>query len=114
MCDHKILNRTSNGFLLFCPKNDMYQLTFNNVTFNLNSYEMLSFQSYLVKINVDFWEKEYENSIYEKKIPIPTLQSNLIILLNRKELNELLFLLDYEKYKPLLKSVEIDYKLIFN
>ncbi|WP_395061996.1 DUF6686 family protein [Flavobacterium sp.] len=114
MCDHKILNRTSNGFLLFCSKNDMYQLSFNNVTFNLNSIEMFSFKSYLDKINIDYWEKEYENSIYEKKIPIPTLQSNLIILLNRKELNELLFLLDYEKCKPLLKSVEIDYKLIFN
>ena len=114
MCDHKILNRTSNGFLLFCLKNNMYQLSFNNVTFNLNSYEMSSFQSYLDKININFWEKEYEDSIYEKKIPIPTLQSNLIILLNRKELNELQFLLDFKKSKQLLKSVEIDYKLIYN
>ena len=44
-------------------------------------------------IDCDYWEKEYENSIYQKKIPIPTLQSNLIILLERYEVLELLILL---------------------
>ena len=36
MCNLKTLNKTSNGLLLFCPKNEMYQLSFNNLTFNLN------------------------------------------------------------------------------
>lgn len=114
MCNLKIVNRTSNGLLLFCPKNDMYQLSFNNLSFNLNSTEMDSFSNYLTRIDSDYWENEYRNSIYEKKIPIPTLQSNFIIMLNRKELDELRDLVDIQKGYNILKSNEIDYKLFYN
>lgn len=75
---------------------------------------MFSFISFLDKIDTSYWEKEYENSIYEKKIPIPTLQSNFIILLNRNELDELRILLDFKTKKQLLKSEEINYKMIYN
>lgn len=114
MCNLKIVNRTSNGLLLFCPKNDMYQLSFNNLSFNLNSTEMDSFSNYLTRIDSDYWENEYRNSIYEKKIPIPTLQSNFIIMLNRKELDEMRNLLAIKKEYKTLKSKEIDYKLFYN
>lgn len=114
MCTLKILNKTSNGLLLFCPKNEMYQLSFNNLTFNLNSTEMSTFSNYLMRIDVVYWENEYRNSIYEKKIPIPTLQSNFIIMLNRKDLNELRRLVDLSKEYNILKSNEIDYNLFYN
>ncbi|KGD68220.1 DUF6686 family protein [Flavobacterium aquatile] len=114
MCHFKIINRTSNGFLLFCPKRNLYNVSFNNLTFNFDPSEMFSFISFLDKIDTNYWEKEYENSIYEKKIPIPTLQSNFIILLNRNELNELRILLDFKTLKQLLKSGEINYKIIYN
>ncbi|GEC77307.1 hypothetical protein FAQ01_01770 [Flavobacterium aquatile] len=84
------------------------------MTFNFDPSEMFSFISFLDKIDTNYWEKEYENSIYEKKIPIPTLQSNFIILLNRNELNELRILLDFKTLKQLLKSGEINYKIIYN
>ena len=92
----------------------MYQLSFNNLIFNLSSYEILRFSSYLKEIDSDYWEKEYENSVYERKIPIPTLQSNFIILLDKKELDELCYLIDFKKNKYLLKFKEIDYNLIYN
>jgi hypothetical protein len=114
MCNFKIINRTSNGFLLFCPKRNLYNVSFNNLTFNFDPSEMFSFISFLDKIDTSYWEKEYENSIYEKKIPIPTLQSNFIILLNRNELDELRILLDFKAQKQLLKSEEINYKIIYN
>jgi hypothetical protein len=114
MCHFKIINRTSNGFLLFCPKKNLYNVSFNNLTFNFDPSEMFSFISFLDKIDTSYWEKEYENSIYEKKIPIPTLQSNFIILLNRNELDELRVLLDFKTKKQLLKSEEINYKIIYN
>lgn len=114
MCNLKIINRTSNGLLLFCPKNDLYQLSFNNLTFNLNSLEMDTFLNYLIKVDCDYWENEYRNSIYEKKIPIPTLQYNFIIMLNRKELDELCRLIDLNKEYTLLKFTEIDYNLFYN
>ena len=90
MCNLKIINRTSNGILLHCKNRGMYQLLFNNLTFDLSSIEMTSFSNYLEQIDIDYWETEYKHSIYEKKIPIPTLQTNFIILLNRKELEEIL------------------------
>ena len=114
MCNLKVLNRTSNGILLHCQHRDMYQLLFNNLTFDLNSIEMTSFANYLDQINIDYWENEYKHSIYEKKIPIPTLQSNFIILLNRKELEELRFLVDCITEYKILKPVEINYPIISN
>lgn len=114
MCNLKILNRTSNGILLFCQHRDMYQLLFNNLIFDFNSVEMTSFSNYLNQIDVDYWENEYQNSIYEKRIPIPSLQSNFLIMLNSKELEELRFLVDcLNKYK-ILKPVEINYRVILN
>ncbi|WP_348825121.1 DUF6686 family protein [Flavobacterium aestuarii] len=114
MCNLKVLNRTSNGILLHCQHRDMYQLLFNNLTFDLNSIEMTSFSNYLEQIDIDYWETEYKHSIYEKKIPIPTLQSNFIILLNRKELEELRFLVDCISEDRILKPMEISYKIISN
>lgn len=114
MCTLKVLNRTKHGQLFFCPKRQLFQLSFNNLNFNLNPTEMCSFSKYLKQINIDYWEKEYENSVYEKRIPIPTLLHNFIILLDRKDVEELRFLLSPEQSQRLLKSVEIDYALVYN
>lgn len=114
MCNLKVLNRTSNGILIFCKDRDMYQLLFNNLTFDLSGIEMTSFANYIDQIDIDYWEREYKYSIYEKKIPISTLQSNFIILLNRKELEELRFLVDCVSEDRILKPMEINYKIISN
>ncbi len=114
MCTLKILNKTSHGQLLFCPQKDLFQLLFNNLNFNLSRVEMYSFTKYLKHLNIDYWEKEYENSVYEKKIPIPTLLNNFIILLDRKEVEELRFLLCVNQPQQFLSSLEIDYIVIYN
>jgi hypothetical protein len=113
MCN-QILNRTSNGILLFCQHRNRYQLLFNNLIFDFSSFEMTSFSDYLGKIDVDYWENEYQNSIYDKKIPIPSLQTNFIIMLNRKELEELRFLVDCINQQKILTPVEINYRMILN
>ena len=114
MCNLKIINRTSNGILLHCQHRDMYQLLFNNLTFDLSSIEMTSFSNYLEQIDIDYWETEYKHSIYEKKIPIPTLQTNFMILLERNEVNELLFLLDKPTSKEYLSVEDINYQIYLN
>jgi hypothetical protein len=92
----------------------MYQLLFNNLIFDFNSVELTSFSSYLDQLDADYWENEYQNSIYEKRIPIPSLQSNFLIMLNSKELEELRFLVDgINKYK-ILKPSEINYHVFLN
>lgn len=114
MCHHKILNRTSNGILLFCQHRDMYQLLFNNLIFDFSNLELTSFTNYLHQLDVDFWENEYQNSIYEKRIPIPSLQTNFLIMLNSKELEELRFLVDGANTNKILRPSEINYHVILN
>lgn len=114
MCTLNILNRTNNGLLFFCQHSALYNLSFNNLTFNFEPSEFDRFRVYLNTIDATYWEKEYEHSIYEKKIPIPTLQTNFIILLNRYELEELKILVDFSHRARLLEPEEINYKMIYN
>jgi hypothetical protein len=115
MCNSfKYLTKNRNGFLIFCSKSGTYQLSYKNLNFNLTLEELNSLVGYLKSIDCNYWEKEYENSIYVKKIPIPTLQSNLIILLERYEVFELLILLEIKKPKVYLSVSEIDYPIHLN
>ena len=114
MCDFRIIQKTTNGLLLFCPKGDCFQLSFNNLLFNLNSYELNGFINFIEKIDFNYWENEYENSVYRKKIPIPTMQSNLMILLDYNELLELKILLKIFKENHILNSNEINYTMSVN
>ena len=114
MCELKVLNRTCNGVLVFCPKKGMYQLLFNNLTFSLSQDELDGFFGYIKSIDCNYWEQEYKNSIYEKKIPIPTLQKNFIILFDRTEICELTLLLNFKAKYEMLKSADIKYPLNLN
>ncbi len=113
-CNYSILNQTENGMLVMLNGCGNYQLTFNNLNFNLTPFELEHFTNYLTNIDCSFWENEYENSIYERKIPIPTLQNNLMLLLNRQEVNELIALISLKKSEKLLQSKDINYRLNWN
>lgn len=110
-CNFSILKQTENGMLILLKGCENYQLTFKNLNFNLSEKELITFKNYLKNVNIDYWEKEYEHSIYDKKIPIPTLQTNFIILINRFELYELTLLLnigdknDYLNYRYLKSKI---------
>lgn len=112
MCKIELLKRTKNGILLQCKHSGVFQLLFKNLNFNLSQTEWNSFLNYVNSIDEFYWEQEYKNSIYEKKIPIPTVQPNLIILLDLAELTELRKLLAFEKGKDeFVGFYDIDYKL---
>ncbi len=115
MCKHfKYLTKNRNGFLIYCSKSETYQLSYKNLNFNLTCKELEGLVRYLKNIDCDFWEKEYENSIYKKKIPIPTLQSNFMILLERYEVYELLNLLEVNIEKEFLSLEDLNFILSLN
>lgn len=116
MCNKiQILNRTKNGILLYCNFNDIYHLLYNNLNFNFTAYEFESFCKYLNDTNVEFWENEYRHSLYHKRIPVPTIQANLLILIDQEEVKELKHLvLSKENAYPLLKVKDIDHKIFMN
>ncbi|MCX2680502.1 hypothetical protein OOZ15_11165 [Galbibacter sp. EGI 63066] len=111
----QILNRSKNGLLIYCKHNQMYQLLYNNLNFNFTEDEFESFHKYLFNVEVEYWEEEFKHSIYDKRIPIPTIQSNLLLLLNKQEVTELksLIKLNPFMYKKLEFS-DINYKLFPN
>ncbi|QLE00512.1 hypothetical protein HX109_02650 [Galbibacter sp. BG1] len=116
MCKHlQILNRSKNGLLIYCKHNNMYQLLFNNLNFNFTEAEFESFHKYLFNLEVDYWEEEYRHSVYEKRIPIPTIQFNLLILLDKQEVKELSALVKLKPHRYQLVPLEdIHYKLFPN
>lgn len=117
MCHNiNVVNQTKSGIVVTCAECNHYQVLFKNLNFNFSLKEYSSFVKYLTSIDGEAWEHEYENSIYGKKIPIPTAQQNLMILLNIQELEELKRLL-INKNLNKIKNVtlcDIDYKMIFN
>lgn len=100
--------------LIFMKGCGNYQLTFNNLNFSLTEDELIGFANYLKRIDIDYWEKEYEHSIYKKKIPIPTLQNNFIILIKRLELFELLLLLNIDKGNEMLSYNDLKNEICWN
>ncbi len=113
-CNYSILKQTQNGMLIFLKGCGNYQLTFNNLNFSLTEEELIAFTNYLKRIDIDYWEKEYQNSIYKKKIPIPTLQNNFIILITRLELHELHLLLSTESSNEMLSYHDLKNGICWN
>ncbi|TRZ45753.1 DUF6686 family protein [Robertkochia solimangrovi] len=68
----RIINRTGNGLLIQSRLSGLYYLLFNNLNFNFTCEEFDSFRKYLNAVDIDYWEQEYQWSVYDKRIPIPT------------------------------------------
>lgn len=117
MCHNiRIESQTKNGIVVSCTDCDKYQVLFKNLNFNFEQHEYDSFIKYLSSIDSESWELEYKNSIYSKRIPIPTAQQNLMILVNTEELLELKTLLIRKKQCE-IKGIswnEINYNMIYN
>lgn len=115
MCAINFLKRTKDGILFYCPCSDKYQLLFKNINYNLTLIELESFVHYVENVNESYWEEEYKNSVYDKRIPIPSVQANLMILLDLVDLYELRELLNYKtKETKYVTFREIDYKIMMN
>ncbi len=117
MCHNiKLLSRTKSGELSFCKACNVFHLVFNNLFFELNVKEFNRLRSYIYTIKVDYWEHKYACPKIRRKIPLPSMQDNLIIMFNRKEIKELRLLLSANPVgiDNLLSVDDIDYAMIIN
>ncbi len=113
----KTISQTKNGHLLKCNDCNIYTLMFHNLFFEFSTKEFENFKLYIRDIEVDYWKHKNSCTYFKRKIPIPTLQQNLVLLFNKSELEELKFLvLIYEKNnsQQILCVDEIDYTLYLN
>ncbi|RNC80186.1 MAG: hypothetical protein ED556_13860 [Winogradskyella sp.] len=113
------LARVKSGELNFCTGCKSYHLSFNNLFFSLNAKEFIRLKEYINDIEVDYWEYKYSCTSLKRKIPLPSAQDNLIIMFNRQEIKELMFLLNYTQHKNsfpsfYLETDDIDYEFLIN
>lgn len=92
-------------------------MTFGQFLLELSPRELQSFAVYLEELDIDYWEDTRSPRDVKRRIPIPTQQANLCLMLNRNELYELKGLVFHRKTKKdirLLNPREIDCDLIYN
>ena len=117
MCHNiKIIAKIENGELAICENCEVYHLIFNNIFFQMSDEQLIQFKEYLFKIDTNYWENCQNCSSNKRKIPIPTLHENLILIFNRLEIAALKSLLSIKKmtYSKILHVSGIDYTLVLN
>jgi len=115
MCEQlKTLSKVKSGELSLCVDCKIYHLEFNNLYFEFDYRQYLQFKEYLKTIDIQFWECKYAQSILKRKIPIPSVQSNLVLLFNRQEIEELKTLFLRRNTENYLDVDDIDYQFVLN
>jgi len=117
MCTNiKTIAIGSNGELSICTNCNIYHLEFNNVYLEFTVAQYQQFKKYLFALEADYWENKYEAAHIKRKIPIPSQQSNLVLMFNRQEIAELKALFSNKKhvYNSYLSLEDIDYTLLLN
>jgi hypothetical protein len=107
---------TSSGKLSICEGCQVFHFIFNNLYFEFNVDQYLSFKDYLNSLEIDYWEHKYATCDLSRKIPIPVSQENLILMFNRFEILELkkLFLIAETTKLQLLDISEFNYAFQLN
>ncbi|WP_055444253.1 DUF6686 family protein [Lacinutrix himadriensis] len=117
MCSNiKTISKVTSGELSICTKCNVYHLEFNNIYFEFSEAQYKQFKKYLFAIDSEYWENKYGDAKVKRKIPVPSLQSNLVLMFNRQEIKELKSLFSNKKqiYNKYLNVDDIDYTLILN
>ena len=115
---HKLitLSVTKSGKLSVCESCQIFHFLFNNLYFELDVDQYLSFKDYLESVEIDYWEHKYANCDLIRKIPVPVAQDNLILMFNRLEILELkkMFSLAESTNNQYLSISEIVHSFILN
>lgn len=112
----KILSRVPSGELSFCSECRVFHLEFNNIYLELKQSDFKQFKDFIINIEIDYWENKYACSKVQRKIPIPSMQPNLVLMFKREEIKELqsLFNLENRAEISVLNLGDIDYTFILN
>ncbi|WP_034058703.1 DUF6686 family protein [Lacinutrix jangbogonensis] len=110
----KTISQVSNGKLTVCKSCNNYQLEFKNFYFEFDGQQYLQFKKYVLEVEIDYWEHTNACPKIKRKIPIPTLQPNLVLIFNRQEIKALQTLFGKQNSHTYLQVDDIDYTLIIN
>lgn len=116
MCHNlEIVSKVKSGELCLCKHCNIYHLEFNNIYFEFSFQQFNYFKAYILGVDCQFWEQKYACAKFKRKIPIPSMQDNLVLMFNRQEIEELKTLVSCKKStNPILNVDDIDYAFILN
>ncbi len=95
----QIIRVTLNGKVYKCPSCSKYHIEYKNLNFNLLPEEYSKVVKYFEGFKGEMWEELNSDSIFQRKIVIPTGNRKLNILINSFELKELKKLFSLEPQK---------------
>lgn len=110
----KTISKVKSGELTFCETCNCYHLEFNNLYFELSSFDLKKLKDFLLKIDIDYWERNYAHTSFKRKIPITSVNQNIVLMFNRQEIQELKTLVLEKKADNILNVDDIDYQFILN
>src|SRR5690606_7775584 len=117
MC-HKIntLSKNCHGQLDYCSHCNVFQLHFNNIYIEFTQRELKAFQKFVVEIDIEYWKACCGRAFLKRKIPIQTVQQNLVLMFDQQELNSLKDIIFQHAPKPniTISVSEIDYNTYLN
>lgn len=95
----EVINRTTNGVLVYCAKCNSYQLEFGNFFFQFTEKELEGFTEYLDKIDGEYYEKMNQDTPSNRKIFLRLPVQCVYCVLYLSELYELRALVHFEDNK---------------
>lgn len=110
----KLISKVKSGELTFCETCKIYHLEFNNLFFELSTTSLKKLETFLLEIDIDYWEKNDVHFGCRRKIPVISLNQNLVLMFNRYEIEELKTLVLKQKPNTILNVDAIDYQFILN
>ena len=112
----KNITKVKNGQLTKCETCNVYHLIFNNILLEFLPDEFENFKQYIMQIEINLWESKKNKINITRKIPIPTMQENLVLMFDKQEIEELKVLLFSKctKEYELIRLEAIDYCFLLN
>ncbi|MCG6190272.1 DUF6686 family protein [Maribellus maritimus] len=112
----KLINKTLNGQITFCPESDVFHLEFGNVLLTLTLDELRSFKEYVYSIDPHYYLHHNRNAFNNRKLLLKVDNSRIMFCVYKSEFFELKLLLSMQKETWMLNPGKVYFNniLIFN
>jgi len=85
----KLVNRTSNGQIAFCPKSKVFHLEFGNLFLTLTPIELQNFYEYVRSIDYKYYLNQNKDAFNNRKLLLEVGCDKVKVCLYASELFEL-------------------------
>jgi hypothetical protein len=113
----KLINKTPNGQIMYCPGHNTYHLEFGNLFIHLSHDELMSFKRYVESIDYKFYLSHNRNTQNRRKLLLNIGSGRIFLGLHAQEYIELRSLLSFRKKTDvdIIENIEvIEHEMIFN